>query len=71
MRKPPDAEALKAYNDIFRSPLGSEQHKAIRALFTENCLPAHDPIARHQALMVVLLCQVVTVVADMGVQLGN
>jgi hypothetical protein len=33
----PDADALKAYDEIYRSPLGSVQHKAICALFTANC----------------------------------
>jgi hypothetical protein len=33
----PDADALKAYDEIYRSPLGSVQCRAIRALFTVNC----------------------------------
>jgi hypothetical protein len=34
----PGADALKAYDEIYLSPLGSVQHRAIRALFTMNCL---------------------------------
>jgi hypothetical protein len=36
-KRPPDADAIKAYNDIFNSPLRSMERKAIRALFTANC----------------------------------
>jgi hypothetical protein len=36
-KRPPDADAIKAYNGIFNSPLGSVERKAIRALFTVNC----------------------------------
>jgi hypothetical protein len=32
-----NADALKAYDEIYCSPLGSVQHSAIRALFTTNC----------------------------------
>jgi hypothetical protein len=35
-KRPPDADAIKAYNDIFNSPLVSTERKAIRALFTAN-----------------------------------
>jgi hypothetical protein len=35
--KSPDADALKAYNEIYQSPLGSVQCKAIRVLFTAKC----------------------------------
>jgi hypothetical protein len=30
-------DAIKAYNDIFCSPLGSSHRKAIQTLFTVNC----------------------------------
>jgi hypothetical protein len=41
--KSPDVDALKAYNDIFQSPLVSVQCKAIRVLFMMNCpLPSVD-----------------------------
>jgi hypothetical protein len=33
MRRSLDTAAVKAYDDIYRSPLGSIQHKVIRALF--------------------------------------
>jgi hypothetical protein len=33
-KRPPDADAIKAYNDIYSSPLGSAQHEAAWALFT-------------------------------------
>jgi hypothetical protein len=33
-QRPPDADAIKAYNDIFNSPLGSAQCETVRALFT-------------------------------------
>jgi hypothetical protein len=33
-KRPPDADAIKAYNDIYSSPLGSVQCEAVRALFT-------------------------------------
>jgi hypothetical protein len=33
-QRPPDADAIKAYNDIFNSLLGSAQCEAVRALFT-------------------------------------
>jgi hypothetical protein len=36
-KRPPDADVIKAYNDIFNSSLGSVERKAIRALFTANC----------------------------------
>jgi hypothetical protein len=36
-KRPPDADVIKAYNDIFNSPLGSVERKAIKALFTANC----------------------------------
>jgi hypothetical protein len=32
----PHAEVLQAYNEVFHSPLGSVQRKAIRALFTAS-----------------------------------
>jgi hypothetical protein len=35
--RPPDADTIKAYNDIFNSLLGSAQCKAIRALLTAHC----------------------------------
>jgi hypothetical protein len=33
-KRPPDADAIKAYNDFFSSQLGSAQREAVRALFT-------------------------------------
>jgi hypothetical protein len=33
-KRPLDADAIKAYNDFFSSPLGSAQREAVRALFT-------------------------------------
>jgi hypothetical protein len=32
-RLSPDEEAIKAYDSIYRSPLGSKQRMAVRALF--------------------------------------
>jgi hypothetical protein len=41
-QRSPDVDALIAYNTIYRSPLGSAHHKAIRALFTDG--PSHMDI---------------------------
>jgi hypothetical protein len=37
VNRSPHADALKAYDEIYRSPLGSVQRRAIRALLTANC----------------------------------
>jgi hypothetical protein len=40
----PDTEAIKTYDSIFRSLLGSVQRRAVRALFTAHC-PAPSVMA--------------------------
>jgi hypothetical protein len=37
----PDAWAIKAYKDIYRSPLGSARRSAVRALFIMGLSPGH------------------------------
>jgi hypothetical protein len=43
-KQSPDTEAIKTYDSIFRSPLGSVQRQAVRALFTAHC-PAPSVVA--------------------------
>jgi hypothetical protein len=42
---PLDASALQDYNAIYRSPLGSTQHRAIHSLFAaKDLLPSVEPM---------------------------
>jgi hypothetical protein len=36
-KRRPDTDVIKAYNNIFNSPLGSAHRKVIKALFTAHC----------------------------------